>query len=786
MRRWTKRLGFGAGILLMCAAGLGLLILRASLPQTTGNLALPGLEHPVRVIRDAHGVPSIVAANRHDLYIALGFVHAQDRLFQMDMQRRLGAGRLAEVVGDAAIASDRFMRTLGLYRHAAASVNAVSPDFRAVLDDYAAGINAFLRSGKILPIEFTLLGYHPDKWTPADSLVIGKLLELQHAGNYRQELLYARLAHLLPAGEIGHLFPDYPKDAPVTLRELAALTDGPSLDGLLAALPNDRSPQRASNNWAVDGAHSVTGKPLLANDPHLDFSAPLIWYLARLEAPDLDVTGAMIPGAPVVVLGHNERIAWGFTTTNADVEDVFVEQIDTTDPQRYATPQGPAAFDVRGERIMVKQRAPETITVRETRHGPVISDVIKDMPRAPANSALALQASFLNDDDRSVEAIWRIGLARDWPSWLDALRVFTAPAQNMVFADRDGNIGFIVPGRIPIRKAGDGRMPVEGASGAHDWAGFIPFERLPQTFNPPSGHIATANNKIVPDDYPFLVTRDWDAPYRIERIEGGLAATPKQSIASSMLLQRDIVSLAAGELLPLMLTAEPPGSRERAAIALMQRWDHQMDPDRPEPLVFAAWVRAINRRLFQPRLGAIYGRYWSPSVRVTQNVLRNNPAWCGDAGCPRLTADALKDALDDLTTRYGATMERWRWGEAHRASFEHPVFSRIPVLGGWFGRHPPAGGAPDTVNAGGFDSSRDETPFADLHGPGLRAVYDLADLDNSTFQIALGQSAHVLSPHYDDMQALWLRFEGIRIVREPQSETLKGETPKGETLTLRP
>jgi len=285
----------------------------------------------------------------------------------------------------------------------------------------------------------------------------------------------------------------------------------------------------------------------------------------------------------------------------------------------------------------------------------------------------------------------------------------------------------------------------------------------------------------VPDDYPFLITRDWDAPYRIERIEAGLAATPKQSIASSMLLQRDIVSLAARELLPLMLTAEPPGARERAAIELMQRWDHQMDPDRPEPLVFAAWFRAINRRLFLPRLGAIYGRYWSPSARVTQNVLRNNPAWCSDAGCARLTADALKDALDDLTTSYGATMERWRWGEAHRASFEHPVFSRIPVLGNLFGRHPPAGGAADTINAGSFDSGKDEAPFADLHGPGLRAVYDLADPDNSTFQIALGQSAHVLSPHYDDMQTLWLRFEGIRITREPQGETLKGET-----LTLLP
>jgi len=427
------------------------------MPQTTGNLVLPGLEKPVRVMRDAHGIPSIAAASRHDLYMALGFVHAQDRLFQMDMQRRLGAGRLSEVVGDAALGSDRFMRTLGVYRRASISVNAVSAEFRTVLDAYSAGINAFLHSGKTLPIEFTVLGYRPDDWAPADSLVIGKLLELQHSGNYRQELQRARLAHLLPAGEMDSLFPDYPKDAPVTLRELAALTDGPLLDRVLDALPNDRSPQRASNNWVVDGAHSVTGKPLLANDPHLEFTAPLVWYLARLEAGDLDVTGAMIPGAPVVVLGHNNRIAWGFTTTNADVADVFVEQVDAADLRRYATPQGTAAFDVRDERIMVKGHPPETATVRETRHGPVISDIVKDMPPAPANSALALQASYLNDDDQSVEAIWRIGLAKDWASWLDALRLFTAPAQNMVFADRNGNIGFIVPGRIPIRKAGDGR-----------------------------------------------------------------------------------------------------------------------------------------------------------------------------------------------------------------------------------------------------------------------------------------------------------------------------------------
>jgi penicillin amidase len=772
MMRWTKRLGLGAAVLLLCAGVIGGVMLRASLPQTNGTLAMPGLEKPVRVVRDSHGIPTIEASSQHDLYLALGFVHAQDRLFQMDLQRRVGAGRLSEAVGAAGIETDRLMRTLGLYRHAAASVGAASAEFRGVLDAYAAGVNAFLNSGKTLPVEFAMLGYRPEPWTPADSLVIGKLLALQLSGNYRQELSRARLAQILSSTEIGDLFPEYPKDAPITLSNLASSLHGLPLDALLDALPDDHSPQRASNNWVVDGAHSVTGKPLLANDPHLYFAAPLVWYLARLEAPNIDLTGATTPGAPVVILGHNSRVAWGFTTTNADVEDVFVEQLDPGDPRRYATPNGTAAFDAREELIGIKGQASETLNVRETRHGPVISDLAANTTLAAAHSALALQATFLNDDDQSVEAVWRLGLARDWTGWLNALRLFTAPVQNMVYADCDGNIGFMVPGRIPIRKAGDGHMPVPGASGDHDWSGFIPFDSLPRAFNPPAGHIASANNKIVPDSYPYLITRDWDAPYRIARIEAGLAETPQQSTASSMRLQADIVSLSANELLPLMLAATPRGTREAAAIDLLRQWDHRMDPDRPEPLLFASWIRALNRRLFQPRLGTIYGRYWSASARVTLTVLRGKPSWCGSEGCPALIAGALEEALDDLTTRYGATMERWRWGEAHRARFDHPLFSHIWALRDLFDRHPPAGGAADTVNAGSFNASTEQTPFADLHGPGLRAVYDLSDLDNSTFQIALGQSAHVLSPHYDDLQKLWIRFEGLRIVRDPQGETL--------------
>ena len=769
--RWTRRIGVGLVLLVLLAAGAGWLFLRASLPQTGGTLRLAGLAKPVRVVRDAYGVPTIEAETRHDLYMAMGFVHAQDRLFQMDLQRRVGAGRLSEIFGEAALGTDRTMRTLGLYHHAAAGVGFASPEFRAVLDAYAAGVNAFLGSGVALPIEFTLLGYRPEPWRPADSLVIGKLLALQLTGNYGNELLRARLARTLSPDEISELFPDYPQDAPVTLGKLAALTRDLPLDAMLGALPYGVGPQRASNNWVVDGAHSATGKPLLANDPHLDYAAPLVWYLARLEGPDDDVAGATVAGAPVVILGHNARIAWGYTTTNADAEDLFVEQPDPEDPHRYLIPGGSAPFGTRDERIAIKGRPPETLTVRNTRHGPVISDNLKGDAAVPG-AVLALQASFLVDDDRSVEAQWRVGLAGNWTDWRDALRLFTAPPQNMVYADRDGHIGFTVPGRIPIRKAGDGRAPVPGQTGAFDWTGFIPFEQLPQAFDPPAGHIASANNRIVPDDYPYLITRDWDLPYRIERIEAGLAATPRQSIESSTALQGDIVSLAARDLLPLMLGAPPRDARAKQALDLLDRWDDRMAADRPEPLIFSAWLAAIDKRLFAPRLGPLYGAYWRASPRVTQTVLEQHRHWCGTAGCTALLQTALDDALDELARRYGADIQSWRWGAAHRARFDHPVFSRIPVLRDIFDRHVPADGSGETVDAGGYRISNTADPFADLHGPGLRAVYDLSDLDKSVFEMALGQSAHPLSPHYDDLQSLWRRFEGWRLPGKPQGEVL--------------
>lgn len=756
------RIGLYLAALVVVCAIAGFVFLRASLPQIAGTLALPGLEQPVRVVRDAYGIPSITAENRHDLAMALGFVHAQDRLFQMDLQRRAGAGRLSEIFGPSALGTDRTMRTLGLYRFAEAGVGFASPEFRGVLEAYAAGVNAFVHSGAALPIEFTLLGYRPQDWRAADSLVIGKLLALQLTGNYGTELLRARMAQMLTPAEIDELFPGYPEDGPVTLGHLAALTRDLPLDAMLAALPFGAEPQRASNNWVVDGAHSVTGKPLLANDPHLDYAQPLVWYLARLEAPDVTLAGATVAGAPAMILGHNDHIAWGYTTTNADAEDLFVEEVDPEDPGRYRVPGGSAAFEVRQERIAVKGRPAEMLTIRSTRHGPVISDVAPDLPR-PRTPVLALQASFLVADDRSVEAQWRVGLATDWASWRDALRPFVAPPQNMVYADRDGHIGFMVPGRIPIRRSGDGRAPVPGASGEADWTGFVPFDALPHALDPPVGHIASANNKIVPDDYPYLITRDWDQPFRIERIEAGLAATPRQSIESSTALQGDIVSLAADRLVPLMLASEPRDARARTAMDLLRTWDRSMSRGRPEPLIFSAWVAALNRQLFGPRLAGLYGTYWTAPPLTTAAALRDHRHWCGPAGCPAVLQQSLAAALDGLSAEFGPATDRWRWGDAHQATFDHPVFSRIPVLRSLADRHIPADGSNDTVNAGGFRPGKAAAPFADTHGPGLRAIYDLADLDNSRFELALGQSAHLLSPHYDDLLPLWQRFEGLRL-----------------------
>ncbi len=636
-------------------AGGAYLWLRNSLPQTSGTLVLVGPSAEIRITRDAAGVPHIAAANDRDASFALGFVHAQDRLFQMDMMRRLGAGRLAEVLGEGAVGTDRTMRTLGLFRAAERQLTALSPPLRTALDAYAAGVNAYLAQGATLPPEYALLRTVPEQWQPADSLVWGKYMALLLSGNYRRELAHARIATHVTQEQLGQLFPDYPVDAPVTL---AALFRALPLDRIIASLPDAVGPNFASNNWVVDGKHSLSGKPILANDPHLGFATPDIWYLARIDTPTLHLAGATSPGAPYVVLGHNQRIGWGFTTTEGDVEDLFIERPDPSDPNRYLAPQGPLPFETRQEVIRVRRATPVTLTIRTTRHGPVISDLAVPPGVAPTGDILALQATFLAGEDRTPQALWEVNRASNWEEFNAALTNVVAPQQNIVYADVDGNIGFTAPARIPIRGAGDGWLPAPGWSGEHDWTGFIPFAELPRAFNPPNGRFVSANNKIVGDDYPYFIGRDWDLPYRVARINALLDETKLQSPDTTAAIQADALSLAARDLLPLMLAIAPADAREAAALDRLKAWDGRMTLDQVAPLIFTAWLRDLNRVLFAERLGEAFADYWDLHPVVVAAILGEHQEWCSDptrpgiVGCAGRLGESLHHAIDELTADF--------------------------------------------------------------------------------------------------------------------------------------
>jgi penicillin G amidase len=769
-------------VLFILLAGGGYVVLRSSLPQLAGRIAVPGLHAEVTIARDADGVPTIAAGSDNDLAFGLGFVHAQDRLFQMEVQRRYAAGRLAEIFGGAAVPIDTQMRVLGLYRSAEAAWPKLSPAVRSGIEAYCAGVNAYVAAhGLVLPPEFVMLRFKPEKWTPADTLVWGKLMDFQLGGNYRGELLRARLAQTVSAEDMAFLYPDYPKDGPTTLAALAPLYRRLPLASLYAALPAGLGPQYASNNWVVDGAHSVSGKPLLANDPHLGFSAPGTWYLARLKTPGREIAGATVAGNPMVVIGHNDKIAWGFTTTTADIEDLFIEKLDPNDPTQYLTPDGKAAFTSREEIIAVRGAAPVTLTVRATRHGPVISDMLPP-GTFDAGYAIALSATFLGDDDRSAEALWDIDRADDWTGFRAALKNFVGPPQNMVFADTGGTIGFIAAGRIPIRKSGYGWLPSPGWSGDYDWQGFIPFDALPQATNPPSGFFVSANNKIVPDSYPYFISRDWDLPDRAERITELLTTTHSQSPEISAAIQSDTLSIMARRLVPLMTKIVPANDTAREAVQRLQRWDFRMDADKVEPLLFTAWLRAFARSVLFARLGEAATDYWDLRPRVMEAILTQRPDWCANPQhpdsetCDARLAEALDTALDQLRQAYGNEMARWQWGRAHIAYFPNAVWERVPVLRDRLRVTIPTPGARDTVNVGPSEIADPTHAFEQRFGAGLRIITDMAAPGGARMMITPGQSGNPLSGHYADLLGRWRAFDWL----------VPGVAPAQSILTLAP
>ena len=732
------------------------------------------MEQPVTVIRDENAVPHIFAGNQLDAYRALGYVHAQDRFFQMEMNRRLGAGRVAELAGEAALPIDRFMRLFDFSGLAAQTVAQMDAAPRAALEAYAEGVNAWLTADdRRLPPEFLLAGVEPELWRPADSVLWGKLMALRLSGNFETEILRARLSERLSDEQIADLWAQNATDT-ATIRDVAALYPGLQLDRLAAAIPDVFAAASASNEWIVGGGSTQSGKPLLANDPHLGFTAPVLWYLARIVTPDFEIAGATVPGVPFTLLGHNASIAWGLTTAEADVQDLFIERLAPDAPDQYLTPNGPKAFDIREERIDVRFRSePEIFTVRETRHGPVLSDINREFGAAVQEGhVLALSFTAALADDRTVEAMYLLNRAQNWPSFKAALRNFHAPMQNFAYADVSGRIGFYTSGRVPVRLGGKGRRPTPGWTGESDWSGFVPFNTLPQIVDPPTGRIVNANNRLVGAEYPYFIAEDWPPAFRAQRIEQLLDETPQHSPASFAAIQNDAVSMAAQELVPQllgMLADQSLGERESAVAALLADWHGLMARERPEPLIFLAWLLRLGDRLWNDELGDLAAEYRGLRPQVIQHMISRRPVWCDDRGtpavetCEQQVAGALTEALDLLEDRLGDRPADWRWETQHRATFRHQFLGRFPVLRQLTDITIATDGGPYTVNRGVARLSGGDDMFNHIHGPGYRAIYDLENLADSRFMIATGQSGHPLSRHYDDLVERWRDGAYIRL-----------------------
>ncbi len=746
--------------------------LRQSLPQTKGEIRLAGLSSAAEILRDRYGIPHIFAGNLADASFALGYVHAQDRLWQMEMSRRIAAGRLAEIVGPGALETDRFLRTLGVRRAAEANLRTLDAETRALLEAYAAGVNAFLASDPVLPPEFWLTGARPEPWQPADSIAWVKMMAWDLGGNWRSELLRMRLAKTLPLERIHELLPPYPGEQVPQIADLKELYSSMERDAVrLAEFASDNE-GLGSNNWVVSGARSATGKPLLANDPHLGLTAPPVWYFAQLSAPGLNVIGATLPGVPGVILGRTERIAWGFTNTGPDVQDLYIEKLDAAGG--YLAPEGPRAFQVIDETIKVKGAESEQLRVRISRHGPVISDVMRTaQDLAPRGHVIAFAWTALAEDDRSMQAALKFARAREWDGFLAAARDFHAPQQNIVYADVEGNIGFVAAGRVPHRKPGNdlkGMAPAPGWQAKYDWADYLPFEQLPRSLNPASGAIVTANQRITPPGYPHFISSDWQPPFRANRIQQLLDETAKHSVHSFARIQADVVSLAMRELLPKLLATRPRSEAARKALALLAKWDGAMAPERVEPLIAWAWWRELTRAIYADELGDAFRQNWLARAVFLGNVLSGNAQharWCDDVRTPAIEtceealALSLEAALADLARRYGIDQARWRWGNAHLAHHEHRPFGRQPLLATLFDITVPSPGDAYTVNVGRNNLNDDAEPFASRHAASLRAIYDLSDLENSLYIHSGGQSGNILSDHYKAFSEAWAKNEYI-------------------------
>jgi penicillin G amidase len=822
-----RRVLLGLVLLIILIAGGGYLYLRQSLPQTSGTITVNGISAPIRIVRDADAIPHIFAATRADALYGLGYVHAQDRLWQMEFQRRIGHGRLSEVFGAATLPQDQFLRTVGFGRAANEAWRRLPEDVKKDVNVYVSGVNAFIEThhGRKLPPEFQLLWFEPEPFTGPDVIVWVKMMAWDLSANYSLELMRHDLFAKVGA-RMNDLLPPYPDDAlsivaddaadpaavpPARHHEMSALPANVDTYSarLAASLAKGNEVVRqfllggtnvesvGSNNWVVDGTLTASGKPLLANDPHLGTHIPSLWYLAHMSAGDFDVIGATLPGAPAMAIGRNRFIAWGETNVAADVQDLYAERIsaDGTTAE-FQGRQEP--IRIIPETIKVSGGAPVTINVRVTRHGPLISDGINavnaasnDEPKAAPLEPLALRWTALDEEDTTVTSFLRLNDARNWNDFTAAMRLLVTPSQNFVYADVDGHIGYYAPGHIPVRSAGDGSRPVPGWTGKAEWTGWVPFEELPHLFDPPSHAIVTANHRPMPATYPHLIALEFPDPYRAERITDLLKKKAQGwTVDDFSAIQGDTLSLHAQRLMPVLLAHTRTNDNVAPALDILRKWDYNARADSAAEAIFEAWFLRLAPALVGDELGpvarATYEGRFSYITRFVLNTLGgSHTEWCDNVTTPQKeTCDdsvttALSDALRDLRTRMGNEPSGWRWDKIHNAVFPHQGLDSVGVLKPILSRAVPNGGDWSTVNVGPVAAN---ALYEQRSVPGYRQIIDLSPANDSRFLDAVGESGHFLSPHYDDYLADW------SAVRHKKMRTDRKEIEAGAigTLTLTP
>jgi penicillin amidase len=802
--KWIGRLVLLLLAAVLVAGGVLAVHLLRSMPQLDGQLKLAGLSGQVTITRDAEDVTHIEGATVLDTWRALGFVHAQERGWQLEFNRRLMRGELSEILGAATLDTDKLMRTLGIIGMAQKQLMGLSPATQAALQAYSEGIQNAWASGAVRPSpEFKLLGTlaggpKGQAWSPEDSLGWALMMALDLGGNWGQEFARLSAAQVLNNDQLWQLMPPYPGEKPATAVDLPALyaelgvyaSKNKSASAVNTA-PNGLAQWSAdwvrdvgilegkgSNNWVVPGSRTVSGKPLLANDPHLALSSPAIWYFAHLKAPAgklpgghkhpaLDVIGATLPGLPFVVLGRTQGVAWGFTNTGPDVQDLYLEQLDAAKPGQYRTPTGWSAFDVRTETIRVKGQGDVTLQVRSTRHGPVISDVQPQYGKLINGQryVVSLRWSALTEDNKTVES----GMLTNWALTVPELqKAFTdnhAPMQSVVMADTLGDVAFQAVGKLPIRSPQNdirGVAPAPGWLAQYDWTGWLPAAQNPalnrNTIETKGWH-ATANQNILPPGYAHFVSGDWTTPERFDRIEQLLAARPQHSRASLQAIQNDVTSLGAKSLLPVVLSSKPQHPLGDQALQMLSTFDGQMTADSAAALVFNVWADELTRGLLVPHLGAdrfkaLYGkRHFRAAV---EGILkRSDTFWCGTAGCPAQVSAALDRALTRIAAQQGKDMRTWRWGAWHPAISSHKPFGKVPLLNTLFDVRTESAGDLFTVNVGQYWANDPKEPFANRHAASMRAVYDLADPEQSVFIYQTGQSGHVFDARSRSMSGAW-------------------------------